>query len=81
MDWVVQLLSIFTTGYQVIAVARNPEKNTRLAELGVTTLRCDTADQNELNLWSLSYLNRASLFLAWAASELTFPLITLDTDI
>ncbi|KAA8677633.1 SDR family oxidoreductase [Vibrio gigantis] len=35
-------------GYQVIAVARNPEKNTRLAELGVTTLRCDATDQEQV---------------------------------
>ncbi|MFA0154808.1 SDR family oxidoreductase [Vibrio sp. 10N.261.46.A3] len=34
--------------YQVIAVARNPEKNTRLAELGITTLRCDATDKEQV---------------------------------
>ncbi|UPR32828.1 SDR family oxidoreductase [Vibrio crassostreae] len=34
--------------YQVIAVARNPEKNTRLAELGVTTLLCDATDKEQV---------------------------------
>ncbi|MEZ8111384.1 SDR family oxidoreductase [Vibrio splendidus] len=34
--------------YQVIAIARNPEKNTRLAELGITTLRCDATDKEQV---------------------------------
>ena len=34
--------------YQVIAIARNPEKNTRLTELGVTTLRCDATDKEQV---------------------------------
>lgn len=34
--------------YQVIAIARNPEKNTRLAELGITTLCCDATDKEQV---------------------------------
>ncbi|MEZ9653639.1 SDR family oxidoreductase [Vibrio splendidus] len=34
--------------YQVIAIARNPEKNIRLAELGITTLRCDATDKEQV---------------------------------
>ncbi|MEZ9297524.1 SDR family oxidoreductase [Vibrio splendidus] len=34
--------------YQVIAIARNPKKNTRLTELGVTTLRCDATDKEQV---------------------------------
>ncbi|MEZ9516407.1 SDR family oxidoreductase [Vibrio splendidus] len=34
--------------YEVIAIARNPEKNIRLAELGITTLRCDATDKEQV---------------------------------
>lgn len=35
-------------GFEVIAVARNPEKNPRLAILGVTTLSCDATDKQQV---------------------------------
>lgn len=35
-------------GYSVIAIARNPDKNPRLAELNIQTIRCDATDRQQI---------------------------------
>lgn len=35
-------------GFEVIAVARNPDRNPRLQELGLKTISCDATDQSQI---------------------------------
>lgn len=39
---------LYLQGHDVVAVARNPDKNARLQELGIKTLRCDATIQEQV---------------------------------